>query len=264
MTNAPQAVTASSGASISADARASLRSSQELRRLVADGIAELGITAAGDGTPGRDADARDVIAWAARTFGDRWALTASMQDTVLAHLVSQVAPGSDVLFLETGYHFPQTLATRDAVRERYDLTIRDLRAAQSTAEQDADYGKDLFATSPDLCCFLRKEVPLDEAMEEYEAWATGARRAEAVTRRATPQIAYDERRDRVKIAPLAAWSDEQVEAYATEHDVVRNPLLDQGYPSIGCAPCTRKVLPGEDPRAGRWSGQNKIECGINV
>ena len=97
MTNAPQAVTASSGASISADARASLRSSQELRRLVADGIAELGITAAGDGTPGRDADARDVIAWAARTFGDRWALTASMQDTVLAHLVSQVAPGTRLL-----------------------------------------------------------------------------------------------------------------------------------------------------------------------
>lgn len=241
-----------------------LRSSQELRQLVADGVAELGITAAGDGSPGRDADARDVIAWAARTFGDRWAITASMQDTVLAHLVASVAPGTDVLFLETGYHFPETLATRDAVAQRYDLTIRDLRAAQTTAEQDADYGTDLFATNPDLCCFLRKEVPLDEAMEGYEAWATGARRAEAVTRRATPQLSYDERRDRVRIAPLAAWTDEEVAAYAAEHDVVRNPLLDQGYPSIGCAPCTRKVLPGEDARAGRWSGQNKIECGINV
>lgn len=231
-----------------------LRSSQELAR-----IAEAGVELLGE-----DADARDVIAWAARTFDDRWAITASMQDTVLAHLVSQVAPGTDVLFLETGYHFPETLATRDAVRARYDLNIRDLRADQTTAEQDEMYGKDLFASNPNLCCFLRKEVPLDEAMEGYEAWATGARRAEAVTRRGTRQIAYDERRGRVKIAPLAAWSDADVEAYARQHDVVRNPLLDQGYPSIGCAPCTRKVLPGEDARAGRWAGTDKTECGINI
>ncbi len=234
------------------------RSQEELRALVESGRAELGIA------DGRDADARDVIAWAARTFGSRWALTSSMQDTVLAHLVAQVAPGTDVLFLETGYHFPETLATRDAVRERYAVTVVDLVADQTPAQQDEAYGKDLFGSNPDLCCFLRKELPLEAAMERYEAWATGVRRAEAVTRRETTQIAFDERRGRVKIAPLAAWSDAQVEAYATEHDVVRNPLLDQGYPSIGCAPCTRKVLPGEDPRAGRWAGTSKIECGINV
>ncbi|MDO5712396.1 MAG: phosphoadenylyl-sulfate reductase, partial [Micrococcales bacterium] len=115
-----------------------------------------------------------------------------------------------------------------------------------------------------LCCFLRKVVPLDEALEGYEAWATGARRVEAITRRETPQVAYDERRGRIKIAPLAAWSDEQLAAYAAEQVVVRNPLLDQGYPSIGCAPCTAKVRTGQDPRAGRWSGTDKIECGINV
>lgn len=237
---------------------APLRSADDLRALVEAGVAELGITDT------HDADARDVIAWAARTFGDRFAMTASMQDTVLAHLVSEVAPGTDVLFLETGYHFPETLATRDAVRERYRLNVRDLRADQTPAQQDETYGKDLWSTNPDLCCMLRKETPLDEAMEGYEAWATGARRAEAVTRRTTRQIAFDERRQRVRIAPLAAWSDEQVAAYADEHDVVRNPLLDQGYPSIGCATCTRKVLPGEDARAGRWAGTSKVECGINV
>lgn len=234
------------------------RPPEELREIVAQGRAELGIT------DDHDADARDVIAWAARTFGPRWALTSSMQDTVLAHLVAQVAPGTDVLFLETGYHFGETLATRDAVRERYAVHVVDLRAQLSTREQDETYGVDLFGSNPDLCCFLRKEVPLDEAMEFYEAWATGVRRAEAITRRTTTQIMYDGRRQRIKIAPLAAWTDEEVEAYAQEHDIVRNALLDQGYPSIGCAPCTRKVRPGEDPRAGRWAGTSKTECGINV
>ncbi len=234
------------------------RSPEGLREIVARGRAELGIT------DDHDADARDVIAWAARTFGPRWALTSSMQDTVLAHLVASVAPGTDVLFLETGYHFAETLATRDAVRERYAVNVVDLRSDLSTQEQDETYGADLFGSNPDLCCFLRKEVPLDEAMEFYEAWATGVRRAEAITRRTTTQIMYDGRRQRVKIAPLAAWTDEEVEAYAQEHDIVRNALLDQGYPSIGCAPCTRKVLPGEDPRAGRWAGTTKTECGINV
>ena len=237
---------------------ATLRGAQELRAIAERGAGELGIDA------DHDADAADVIAWAAAEFGDAFAITASMQDTVLAHLVARVAPGTDALFLETGYHFPETLATRDAVRERYALNVRDLRADQSPAEQDATYGVDLYKSNPDLRCLLRKETPLDEAMEGYEAWATGARRAEAVTRRHTRQIAYDERRARVRIAPLAAWTDADVAAYAAEHDVVRNPLLDQGYPSIGCRTCTRRVAPGEDARAGRWAGTAKVECGINV
>ncbi len=235
-----------------------LRSADELQRIVDEGIAELGIS------EGHDADARDVIAWAARTFGSRWALTASMQDTVLAHLVSQVAPGTDVLFLETGYHFGETLATRDAVRERYDVNVIDLVPEQTPAQQDETYGKDLFGTNPDLCCLLRKEAPLDEAMENYEAWGSGMRRSEAVTRKGTPQISFDLRRRRVKISPLAAWTDADVEAYIAEHDVIVNPLIAQGYPSIGCAPCTRKVAPGEDARSGRWAGTGKIECGINL
>lgn len=237
--------------------RSGLRSPRELAEIAAKGVVELGIG------EGRDVDARDVIAWAARTFGPRWALTASMQDTVLAHLVSTVAPGTDALFLETGYHFPQTLATRDAVRERYHLHVVDLRADQTPAQQDEAYGVDLFASNPDLCCLLRKEGPLDDAMQGYEAWATGLRRSEAITRAGTPQIAFDARRQRVKIAPIAAWTDADVAAYTAEHDVIVNPLITRGYPSIGCAPCTRKVAPGEDARAGRWSGTAKIECGIH-
>lgn len=209
------------------------------------------------------ARAEDVVAWTVQEFGTGWAVASSMQDGVLCHLVSTVAPGTDVLFLETGYHFEQTLATRDEVANRYPLRVRDLRAEQSVAEQDAAYGKDLFATNPDLCCLLRKTTPLFEALEGYEAWATGLRRAESATRAEAPEVSFDETHQLVKIAPLVAWSDADVAAYARRHDVVRNPLLDRGYPSIGCAPCTRAVRPGEDPRAGRWSGFAKTECGIH-
>lgn len=209
------------------------------------------------------AGAEDVIGWAVAEFGAEWAVASSMQDGVLCHLVATVAPGTDVLFLETGYHFPETMATRDEVARRYPLRVRDLRAEQSVAEQDAAYGKDLFATNPDLCCLLRKTTPLFTALEGYEAWATGLRRAESSTRASAAEVSYDETHQLVKIAPLVAWSDADVNAYAQRHGVVRNPLLERGYPSIGCAPCTRAVAPGEDPRAGRWSGFAKTECGIH-
>lgn len=209
------------------------------------------------------ARAQDVIAWAVEEFGAGWAVASSMQDGVLCHLIATVAPGTDVLFLDTGYHFPATLATRDEVAGRYPLRVRDLRPEQSVAEQDAAYGKDLFASNPDLCCLLRKTTPLFEALAGYEAWATGLRRAESVTRASAVEVSYDQTHELVKIAPLVGWSDAEVADYARRHDVVRNPLLDRGYPSIGCAPCTRAVAAGEDPRAGRWSGFAKTECGIH-
>lgn len=210
------------------------------------------------------ASAVRVFEWAADEFGDLFAVASSMQDTVLPHLAASVMPGVDVLFLDTGYHFEETLRTRDEVESRYDVTLRNLTARQSVPEQDATYGEDLFRRDPDLCCTLRKTHPLDEAIDTYEAWATGVRRSEAVTRRETPVVSFDARRERIKVAPLAAWSDEDVAAYLAEHDVVSNPLLTQGYPSIGCATCTRRVKPGEDARAGRWAGQDKVECGINT
>ena len=224
----------------------------DLRDLAERGAAEL-----------ETASAEDVLRWADEHLG-RIAVAASMQDTVLVHLASRVVPGIDVLFLDTGYHFPETLQTRDQVAATYDVTVRNLTARQTVAEQDDTYGARLHDRDPDLCCTLRKTHPLDEAIDEYDGWATGLRRAESVTRADTPVVAFDDRREKIKLAPLATWSDEQVEAYIAEHDVIMNPLLSQGFPSIGCAPCTRKVLEGEDARAGRWSGSDKTECGIHL
>ena len=211
-----------------------------------------------------DAPAEDVLRWAAQQFGSGLAVTASMQDTVLVHLASTVLPGIDVLFLDTGYHFIETLGTADAVEAVYDISLRRLLPLQTVREQDAVYGKDLFARDPDLCCALRKVAPLNKALTGYEAWATGVRRAEAPTRAGTPVVQFDAKRGKVKIAPLAAWSDDDVAAYITEHNVLVNPLLSDDYPSIGCEPCTRRVLPGQDARAGRWAGLAKTECGINT
>lgn len=230
-----------------------VREPDELRRIAIRAAGEL------DGAP-----AEAVLDWAAAEFGERFAVATSMQDAVLTHLASRSLPGVDVLFLDTGYHFEETLQTRDAVASTYDVALRTLEPSQSVAQQDATYGANLFERDPDLCCALRKTHPLDEALDGYEAWATGVRRSEAITRRDTPVVSFDERRERIKVAPIVAWSDADVEAYIAEHAIVTNPLLTQGYPSIGCATCTRRVAPGEDARAGRWAGRDKVECGINT
>jgi phosphoadenosine phosphosulfate reductase len=211
-----------------------------------------------------DASAEEVIGWAAATFGDRFAVASSMQDGVLPHLTSQVAPGTDVLFLDTGYHFAETLGTRDAMAATYPLQIINLTPRQSVAEQDGQYGARLHDRNPDLCCALRKTAPLDEALTGYDAWATGVRRADSPARARTQVVSYDQKHDAVKIAPLAAWTDEEVDEYIKRNNVLVNPLLQQGFPSIGCAPCTRAVIEGEDPRAGRWAGLSKTECGIHT
>lgn len=210
-----------------------------------------------------DASAVEVIGWAAETFGARFAIAASMQDGVLPHLARRAAPDAKLLFLDTGYHFAETIATRDQVARDYGLTVLDLTAQKTVPEQDAEFGARLHDRDPDLCCAMRKTAPLDAALANYDAWATGVRRVEAPTRANTPVIGYDEKRDMVKISPLAAWSDDDLESYTAEHDVIVNPLLRQGYPSIGCAPCTRAVRLGDDPRSGRWSETEKTECGIH-
>jgi phosphoadenosine phosphosulfate reductase len=186
-----------------------------------------------------------------------------MQDAVLVELAARALPGVDVLFLDTGYHFAETLGTRDAVQTVYDVRIVNARPGASVAEQDAAEGKDLFAREPDRCCFLRKVVPLRETLAGYDAWVTGVRRVEAPTRANTPLVDYDEKFGLVKINPLAGWTDEQMDTYIAEHNVLVNPLVEAGYPSIGCAPCTRKPLSGEDKRSGRWAGQAKTECGLH-
>ncbi|HEU0131362.1 MAG TPA: phosphoadenylyl-sulfate reductase [Mycobacteriales bacterium] len=202
------------------------------------------------------APARDVLAWAVETFGRRFAIASSMETGVLAHLVSTVAPGVDVLFLDTGYHFAETIGTRDAVAAVYDVTVRTISAG---LPDDRLYERDT-----DLCCKLRKVDPLDAALGDYDAWASGVRRDESPTRADTPVVGWDAKRGKVKVSPLAAWTQAEFDAYVAEHGILVNPLLLDGYPSIGCAPCTQRVAPGADPRSGRWAGTGKTECGLHV
>jgi phosphoadenosine phosphosulfate reductase len=211
-----------------------------------------------------NASAEEIADWAVATFGDKLAVASSMQDTILPHLFSSRLPGVDILFLETGYHFKETIATRDEAATRFPITIVNVTPRQTVAEQDAEFGKDLFASDPTTCCFMRKVDPLARSLQGYDAWVTGARRVDAVTRANMPVVQWDEKHGLVKINPIAAWNDFQVEIYQTANGLPRNPLVAQGYPSIGCEPCTRKVAPGEDPRSGRWAGTDKTECGIHT
>ncbi|WP_406071129.1 phosphoadenylyl-sulfate reductase [Streptomyces sp. NBC_01020] len=210
-----------------------------------------------------DASPLEILTWAAGTFGKRFCVTSSMEDAVVAHLASRAFPGVDVVFLDTGYHFPETIGTRDAVEAVMDVNVITLLPWQTVAEQDAEYGPGLHDRDPDLCCALRKVKPLEDGLRNYSAWATGLRRDESPTRANTPVVGWDEKRQKTKISPIARWTQDDVEAYVAEHGVLTNPLLMDGYPSIGCAPCTRRVAEGEDARAGRWAGRNKTECGLH-
>ncbi|MEA2484808.1 MAG: phosphoadenosine phosphosulfate reductase, partial [Thermoleophilaceae bacterium] len=192
------------------------------------------------------------------------AIASSMGDGLLAHLAASVAPGVDIVFLDTGYHFAETIGTRDAVAATYDVNVRTILPLLTVAQQDAQYGPELWNRDPTTCCAMRKVEPLARSVEPYVAWASGVRRDEAVTRRGTRVVEWDDKRGKVKVNPIATWTQADVDAYIEKNGVLVNPLAYDGYPSIGCAPCTHRVAPGEDPRSGRWSGQSKTECGIHV
>ncbi|MGZ4597519.1 MAG: phosphoadenylyl-sulfate reductase [Actinomycetes bacterium] len=213
-----------------------------------------------------DAPAEVIIRWAARTFGPRLALTSSMADAVLIDLFAKNAPGTDVVFLDTGYHFAETLGMRDAVAATYRgrINVVTVHPPQTVPEQDAEHGRDLFASNPDRCCALRKVAPLDGALERYDAWASGLRRDESFARSITPVVDWDRRNGKVKINPIARWNQSQVDAYVEKNDVLVSTLLMDGYGSIGCFPCTSKVAAVDDTRAGRWVGRGKSECGIHL
>lgn len=230
----------------------SMHTTDELRRIAAQGAADL------DG-----ASALELLQWTEDTFGTSYIVASNMQDGVLVHLATQVREGVDVLFLDTGYHFAETIGTRDAVEQVYGVHVVNARPEHTVAEQDALLGKDLFARDPNECCRLRKVEPLRETLKNYRAWVTGIRRVEAPTRANAPLISFDEAFGLVKINPIAAWSDDDMQQYIDEHSILVNPLVDEGYPSIGCAPCTVKPLPGADPRSGRWAGRAKTECGLH-
>jgi phosphoadenosine phosphosulfate reductase len=195
-----------------------------------------------------------VVRWAVETFGSDLLIAASFQDAVLIDIATKVDPEVEVLFIDTGYHFPETLATVENVRERYALNLRVGRVPVADPP--------LYVSDPVACCGPAKVAQLDLALAGKRAWMSGLRRHEAVTRAGAAIVGRDSR-GLVKINPLATWSDADVAGYIADHDVPVNPLLAQGYASIGCAPCTRPVVPGEDARAGRWSGSDKTECGLH-
>jgi phosphoadenosine phosphosulfate reductase len=201
-----------------------------------------------------------VLAWAGETFGAQFAITSSMADGLLAHLASRVIPGVRVVFLDTGYHFAETIGTRDWIASALPITLVNVEPPESVAE----HGPRLYDRDPDLCCSLRKVQPLAKTLAGYLAWGSGVRRDESPTRADTRLVDWDAKRGMVKVNPMAAWTQDVADAYIAEHQIPVNPLFELGYASIGCAPCTRPVAPGEDPRAGRWAGKNKVECGIHT
>jgi len=211
-----------------------------------------------------DASASEIIAWAREQFGDGLVVASSMADTHLVHLAQAAAPGIDVLFLDTGYHFAETIGTRDAVAQAYQVNLISITPRQTVAEQDAEYGPKLHDRNPDQCCALRKVEPLERGLKPYAAWINGMRREESPTRADIRVVDYDAKRNMIKISPIAAWTQADVDAYVEDNQVLINPLFFDGYTSIGCEPCTRRPLPGEDPRAGRWAGFGKTECGLHT
>nr|WP_090277923.1 phosphoadenylyl-sulfate reductase [Mycolicibacterium komanii]CRL73157.1 thioredoxin-dependent phosophoadenylyl-sulfate reductase [Mycolicibacterium komanii] len=225
----------------------------ELQALAERGAAEL-----------NGASANDVLRWTDEHFGGNYVVASNMQDAVLIDLAAKVRPGVDILFLDTGYHFVETIGTRDAVEAVYDVNIVNVTAEKSVAEQDELFGKNLFAREPNECCRMRKVEPLSKALRGYSAWVTGIRRVEAPTRANAPLISWDKAFGLVKINPLAAWTDDDMQEYIDTNGVLVNPLVYEGYPSIGCAPCTAKPVEGADPRSGRWAGTGKIECGLHA
>jgi phosphoadenosine phosphosulfate reductase len=243
------------------------RTTDDLRALAAEGAArvvEPGTGAAPDAYAERVETARAALRWAAETFGADLTVASSMGDEVLVHLVGTTIPDTDVFFLDTGYHFAETLGTRDAYAAMLPLRMRTVLPLRTVAEQDAEHGPRLHERDPDRCCAMRKVEPLERALSGRPAWVTGMRREDAPTRTDIGVVTFDGRRGMVKLNPLAAWTAEDVERYTREHGVFENPLRQAGFASIGCAPCTRPVAEGEDPRAGRWAGRAKTECGLHT
>ncbi len=202
----------------------------------------------------------EVLRWAIDRFSPRFAITASMQDTVILHMSSRIDHDVPVVFLDTGYHFAETIGTADAVEQVYGLNLLRIRPQLTVEEQDATYGKDLFARDPDACCRMRKVRPLEAALRDYDAYASGIRRDESDTRATARVVEWDEKRNKVKINPLVSLSQDEIDAYIEANGVLVNPLLTDGYGSVGCAPCTR---PGNG-RDGRWAGMSKVECGLHL
>ena len=212
---------------------------------------ELAVTSAGF----EEAPASAVIRWAVDTFGDSIVLAASFEDIVLIDLVTKVVPAVDVVFLDTGAHFPETLSFVDDVRDRYRLNLTVTKPGPEAAAHPC---------GTEQCCQFRKVEPLRRALAGKRAWLTSLKRSDGPTRADAPIIDWDTSFGLVKVNPLATWTDLDIASYLADHGLPVHPLVPAGYRSIGCAPTTRPVSEGEDPRAGRWAGLDKSECGLHA
>jgi phosphoadenosine phosphosulfate reductase len=201
------------------------------------------------------APASRAIEWAVDRYGKNLVLAASFQDVVLIDLAVQVDPGIEVVFCDTEAHFPETLEFVEDVRARYGLNLTITRPGPDAAASPC---------GTDQCCALRKVAPLHRALEGKQAWLTSLKRVDAPTRAAAPVVGWDPVFEVVKVNPIVTWTDQDVDSYLKDHGLPVHPLVSQGYLSIGCAPTTRPVAEGEDPRAGRWSGTDKTECGLHA
>ncbi|MEI2715866.1 MAG: phosphoadenylyl-sulfate reductase [Candidatus Nanopelagicales bacterium] len=206
-----------------------------------------------------------LLSWFGVRLGvGRIAVAVSFSDGVMACLGAKALPGVDLLFADTGYHFAETLGLRDAIAAVHPVNVRSLRPDLTVAEQDHRYGEDLWQRDPDLCCAMRKTAPMANALRNYDAWATGLRRSDHSGRADTPLVEWDDKHGIVKINPLAAFTDDMIDACIEKYQIMHNPLRELGYRSIGCSPCTRPVTDGGDARSGRWQGRAKVECGLHL
>ncbi|NOX62186.1 MAG: phosphoadenylyl-sulfate reductase [Chloroflexi bacterium] len=212
------------------------------------------------------ADTHDTLRWCVAVFGDSLAVGTGfgVSGMVLLDMLTRITKEIDVFFLDTGLLFPETYEFRRRVEAHYGIRIRGVSASISLEEQARRLGDRLWERNPDLCCAIRKVASLPLALEGKQAWMTAIRRDQSPTRRNTPLFSFDERLHVIKIAPLVRWTEQDCWRYVREHHTPTNPLHDRGYPSFGCWTCTRAVRPGEDLRAGRWSGAAKTECGLHV
>ena len=209
--------------------------------------------------------AEDCLLWAYDRFGDKLCLTCSWQkqSSVLVHMVSELGIDIPVIELDTGLFFQETYETRERLVERYGLDLIRPEVI-SVAEQHKQEGPNLWESNPDRCCHVRKVEPLERALKDYDAWISGIRREQSLTRKDAARVEFSERYDVWKIQPLVDWDAKRVDAYILVNEIPYNPLHDAGYPSIGCIPCTRPVSRDQDERAGRWADSDKIECGIHT
>ncbi|KQB86092.1 phosphoadenylyl-sulfate reductase [Corynebacterium lowii] len=208
------------------------------------------------------ASASTIFEWTQEHAPGSIAVTLSMENTVLAELSSRHLPTADFLFLDTGYHFKETLAVAEDVDKRYEQRLVRVRPVLSREQQDATYGKNLYRSHPTACCRMRKVEPLAHALSPYVGWVTGLRRADGPTRAQAPALSLDST-GRLKISPIITWTLEETQEFIEANNLIENPLTHQGYPSIGCATCTLPVTEGQDPRAGRWANSTKTECGLH-